>query len=202
MERLLLSLDPTAISATLLVRTPGERLRLNLGGALLPGPVRRGRWDRRTLPVEAHPVYRLMYRLDACGYEPEAGVVAFEAYFRERGLSLAAAREKARRKGAALVRRYAGLVQGMAAEGYRPGRAPDEIGVAIARDGTLLKAPGGQHRFAAARLLGLDRVTAEVRYIHRDWQRGCSGLDPVSLCACIGERLGPACSLEGPVAAA
>ncbi len=202
MERLLLSLDPAAISVALLVRTPGERLRLGLGGAFLPTPVRRGGWDRRTLPVEAHPVYRLMHRLDACGYDPEAGTAAFEAYFRERGLSPAAAREKARRKGAALVWRYAGLVRSMAAEGYRPGRAPDEIGVAIARDGTLLKAPGGQHRFAAARLLGLDRVTAEVCYIHRDWQRGCGGLDPVSLCACLGERLGAACYLDEPAAAA
>lgn len=191
MERLLLDLDPTPIDRYVSVRTPVEKLRFHLNGLLLPGPVRRGNWDGRALPMEHHPTFRLIQRLYESDYDLHAGLVALEEYFRQRGLSAAAARDKTERKGAKIVWRYAGLARRMAEEGYRPGLARDEVGVAIARDGTLLKAPGGQHRFAVARLLGLRCITAEVRYVHRSWQRRCGGSDPASLCACIWEQLRP-----------
>ncbi|SFD36786.1 hypothetical protein SAMN05660831_01542 [Thiohalospira halophila DSM 15071] len=189
MERLLLNLDPASITEYISIRTPVEKARFNLSGLFLPQPVRRGSWDRQTYPMEDHPTFRLIRRLYESDYDLPTGMVALEQYFGERGLSPLKARDKAERKGAEILWRYAELARGMADTGYQPGLARDEIGVAIARDGTLLKAPGGQHRFAVARMLGLDCVTAEVRYIHRAWQRACKGADLESLRTCTREQI-------------
>ena len=62
-----------------------------------------------------------------------------------------------------------GMLEDMAEHGYRPGQRGDEVGIAVARDGTLLKTAGGWHRFAAAHLLGIPSVRAEVRFIHPRW---------------------------------
>jgi hypothetical protein len=41
-----------------------------------------------------------------------------------------------------------------------------EIGIALDCDGSLVKLPGGQHRVAIARAIGLPRIPVEVRLIH------------------------------------
>ena len=41
-----------------------------------------------------------------------------------------------------------------------------DIGVALAADGRLVKLPGGQHRFAIARALGLKEVPVQLRLLH------------------------------------
>ena len=46
--------------------------------------------------------------------------------------------------------------------------ADREIGVAVDANGSLVKLPGGQHRFALAAVLGLDLIPVEVRMIHCD----------------------------------
>ncbi len=46
-----------------------------------------------------------------------------------------------------------------------------EIGVAISAHGELIKLPGGQHRTAIARVLGLATIPVQVRLVHRDWWR-------------------------------
>lgn len=65
--------------------------------------------------------------------------------------------------------------------GWRAGRrrwlaelGEQDIGVALAADGRLLKLPGGQHRFAIARALGLKEVPVELRLLHVDALQGMS----------------------------
>jgi hypothetical protein len=57
--------------------------------------------------------------------------------------------------------------------GWRAGRrrwlaelGEQDIGVALAAQGRLVKLPGGQHRFAIARALGLEAVPVQVRMLH------------------------------------
>ena len=49
-----------------------------------------------------------------------------------------------------------------------------DVGVALAADGRLVKLPGGQHRFAIARALGLKEVPVELRLLHVDALQGMS----------------------------
>lgn len=44
--------------------------------------------------------------------------------------------------------------------------ADREIGIALDRDGSLVKLQGGQHRFALAVALGLEKVPVELRMVH------------------------------------
>lgn len=69
------------------------------------------------------------------------------------------------------------LHRSMRRHGYRDGREIDgavpildEIGVDMARDGTLLWRGYGQHRLALARLLGIERVPVLVHRRHAEWQ--------------------------------
>lgn len=49
-----------------------------------------------------------------------------------------------------------------------------DIGVAIDATGRLCKLPGGQHRFAIARALGLSEIPVQVRMLHADALQGRS----------------------------
>lgn len=44
-----------------------------------------------------------------------------------------------------------------------------EIGVAIGADGSFYRLPGGQHRTAIARVLGLPALPVQVRLVHAEW---------------------------------
>jgi hypothetical protein len=46
-----------------------------------------------------------------------------------------------------------------------------DIGVAIGAGGEVYRLPGGQHRTAIARVLGLKRLPVEVRLVHEQWLR-------------------------------
>lgn len=60
-------------------------------------------------------------------------------------------------------------------------RGEQDIGVALDATGRLSKLPGGQHRFAIARALGLDAVPVQVRLLHVGALRGRSAGELVSL---------------------
>ena len=169
MQPLRVDIDPARIQRYFLVRTPGAQLRMNMGRILLPRPLCRGRWDQRTQPVVDHPVYRLMAGLLQHGDDPEYCRDLLAAYYRERGRPLAEAEAKADHKVDDVMNRYGGMLEDMAEHGYRPGLAGGEVGIGIARDGTLLKTAGGWHRFAAAHLLEIPEVRTEVRFIHPGW---------------------------------
>jgi hypothetical protein len=68
-----------------------------------------------------------------------------------------------------------------ARSGWRAGRrrwlaelGEQDIGVALTADGLLVKLPGGQHRFAIARALGLGEVPVQLRLLHVDALQGMS----------------------------
>jgi hypothetical protein len=61
------------------------------------------------------------------------------------------------------------LVRSLQAEGYTSERPSSTAGIAIGRDGTLLKIWNGNHRFAIARCIGLATVPVSVRLVHADW---------------------------------
>lgn len=56
-----------------------------------------------------------------------------------------------------------------------------DIGVALAADGRLVKLPGGQHRFAIARALDLQEVPVQVRLLHVDALHGMSASGLIEL---------------------
>ena len=74
---------------------------------------------------------------------------------------------------------YLDFLDDMAVNGFDPGRGKDPIGVAITRDGTVVKVNRGLHRLAMAQRLGLPSVPVQVRHVHRLWWKevtqGASG---------------------------
>ncbi|HLU00370.1 MAG TPA: hypothetical protein VKZ70_11570 [Burkholderiaceae bacterium] len=64
---------------------------------------------------------------------------------------------------------YLDFLDDMAATGFDPGRGKDPIGVAITRNGTIVKVNRGLHRLAMAQRLGLPSIPVQVRHVHRLW---------------------------------
>lgn len=78
------------------------------------------------------------------------------------------------------LRVYLHFLDDMAANGYDPARGKDPIGVAISREGRILKINRGLHRLAMAQRIGLPSIPVRVRCVHRIWwdrvTRGASGV--------------------------
>lgn len=92
---------------------------------------------------------------------------------------------------------YIGYLDGMAASGYVAALTRDDIGVAISREGRILKINRGLHRLAMAQHVGLPRIPVRVRAVHRIWwdevTRGVSGLAALErMCSalrdCVAEQ--------------
>ncbi len=67
------------------------------------------------------------------------------------------------------LRVYLSFLDDMAARGFDATRGKDELGVAVSREGRLIKINRGLHRLAMAQRLGLPSVPVRVRAIHREW---------------------------------
>lgn len=67
------------------------------------------------------------------------------------------------------LRAYLGFLDDMAKRGFDAERGKDALGVAVSRDGRLLKINRGLHRLAMAQYLGLETVPVQVRAVHREW---------------------------------
>lgn len=61
---------------------------------------------------------------------------------------------------------------------YWAEQGEQEIGIAIDHDGTLCRLPGGQHRTAVARVLGLSALPVQVRLVHSGWLKNQSAAPP------------------------
>ncbi|MDS1139377.1 hypothetical protein RE432_02940 [Pusillimonas sp. SM2304] len=90
------------------------------------------------------------------------------------------------------LRVYIGYLDDMAAKGYVADVTRDDLGVAISREGRILKINRGLHRLAMAQRLGLPRVPVRVRAVHRIWwdqiTEGASGqLALERLCQALGQ---------------
>ncbi|MBB3192200.1 hypothetical protein [Halomonas cerina] len=69
----------------------------------------------------------------------------------------------------AYLRVYLSFLDDMAVRGFDDTRGKDALGVAVTREGRLLKINRGLHRLAMAQRLGLDSVPVSVKAVHREW---------------------------------
>ncbi|WP_052365430.1 hypothetical protein [Halotalea alkalilenta] len=67
------------------------------------------------------------------------------------------------------LRVYLAFLDGMAAEGFDASRGKDRLGVAVSREGKLLKINRGLHWLAMAQSIGLPLVPVVVQNVHRQW---------------------------------
>lgn len=67
------------------------------------------------------------------------------------------------------LRVYLSFLDDMAARGFDASRGKDELGVAVSREGRLIKINRGLHRLAMAQRLGLPSVPVRVKAVHREW---------------------------------
>ncbi|QFU01508.1 hypothetical protein FIU83_07625 [Halomonas sp. THAF5a] len=67
------------------------------------------------------------------------------------------------------LRVYLSFLDDMAARGFDAGRGKDQLGVAVSREGRLIKINRGLHRLAMAQRLGLPSVPVVVKAVHREW---------------------------------
>jgi hypothetical protein len=133
-----------------------------------------GDWDLRAEPVEQHSRYQLMADIWAHRerLEESATLRTFNTLL-EAGrpvelLNLGLRLDSSERVLAYLQQQLA-LFDSLAREGFIPERAPDELKVAIGRNGEIIKANGGRKRLMASRILGLERIPLRIAYMHRDW---------------------------------
>lgn len=64
---------------------------------------------------------------------------------------------------------YLGFLDRMAEHGYDEHRAKDYPGIAITREGKIVKVRRGAHRLAMAQWLGLPQLPMQIHYVHRLW---------------------------------
>lgn len=173
-QELRLALAPTALDRVFHKRTVISRLSFALGGLGLPAGVSRGVWDLQSYPFVEHPTYRLMKVCHDSGFSAREVMPHYVDYIRCCGQkrTKAAIEAKARANLDSVLRTYEAIAQSMSRDGYVPDAAGDDIGLAIGRDGSPIKFSGGNHRLALALILGLDKVVASVRVVHRRWHRG------------------------------
>ena len=174
-ERILVRVAPEAIACACQHRSLRARAARVADSLFVCRWLRRGDWDRRTFAFQDHETARLVAAVIERDWNPEACLEPLIAYYRWRGQP--EPEDRARRKLADYLARYRALAEDLLANGYQAGRARDEIGVALARDGRLVKVSGGNHRLALAQQLGLAEIVVQIRFAHagrypvRTWLR-------------------------------
>lgn len=85
---------------------------------------------------------------------------------------------------------YRGYLQDMSRNGFRQGITKDEMGVAVSRDGRLLKINRGLHRLAMAQQVGVPSVPVVVKAVHREfWERVTVGAEGDEALRLLSEAL-------------
>ena len=148
----------------------------------------RGDWQRNVHPVERNGIYREMEQMLGAGgdYRSTASYrhclqrIEDGNPVRRAGRPLATQADVDR-----YYEHYLALARSIE-KGYRPSRETrpahwsggagrsrfvSEIAAAVDEEGRLLRFAGGQHRFAIARVLGLEAVPVEVVAVHVDFVR-------------------------------
>lgn len=170
-DRIRLTIPPAAVSHYFIRRRPRDKVIFAARGAMLPRYLRRGDWDRGLPLVQEHPVYQLMAAFVRHDFDPERCRAPLVTYYVARGEEQARARAHAERRLVSYLAAYRSLYEDMREHGYRAEASEDQVGVAIDRGGCFVKVAEGHHRFALAHLLGLKRITAELRFVHWRWYR-------------------------------
>ncbi|WP_243737168.1 hypothetical protein [Halomonas ventosae] len=133
-----------------------------------------GRWDLRRGDLRLGSRYRFISDLDEHRHDL-TGSEAFHAY----KARLEAGRPwRSHQKGVLLdsearILAYLGVylsfMDDMAVRGFDAWRGKDALGVAVTREGRLLKINRGLHRLAMAQRMGLDSLPVMVKAVHRKW---------------------------------
>jgi len=169
--KILIDVPTTTVERVLVKRTFLSKV-LFFGNRMFWHPlVKHGRWHQRTTAFTDHPTHVLLQALLSDSLSDEDRASALTAYYLARGKSAWQAEKKVGEKLEQYMIRYHNIAESMRRNGYLVDLASDEIGIAIAPDGSFIKVSGGNHRLAIARLIDLPTVVAEVRFVHRDWLR-------------------------------
>jgi hypothetical protein len=161
--------DPLTIRHMLQRRLPARGI-----GRRLPGD-----WDRRAVPVSETTLYRGLRERFVEGLAWEDTVLHPGRYRKrcpgEPDRYRRYSPERFAARGAFLDRLY----RDMATNGYRSYREVGgvferEMGVAVGRDGQLIRNTGGLHRLILSQLLELPRVPVRVVAVHEEWSE-CVG---------------------------
>lgn len=135
-----------------------------------------GAWEERVRPLDEHPRHRLMADVWA-HREALEGSRTFAEY---RAMLAQGRPAEVLNKGLRLdsetrildfLRTQLALLVSLHRDGFIVGLAPDELYVAVGREGQLYKANAGRKRFTAARILGMPALPVRVAYVHPDWLR-------------------------------
>ncbi|WP_104203713.1 hypothetical protein [Billgrantia saliphila] len=85
---------------------------------------------------------------------------------------------------------YLSFMDDMAVWGFDDSLGKDELGVAVTREGRLLKINRGLHRLAMAQRVGLDEVPVSVKAVHREWwERVTAGVSGQAALECLSAAL-------------
>ncbi len=166
----IVSLDPGSITGNFRCRGWRRKLAFYTRSLDLPRYRRRGAWDLLATTFRDHPTYVRLDMVYSHVYqifskqELQNLVKAEDAHVLGQLLPALPQPLTARR-----LQRYLYLLELMASQGYSRELAPDYIGLALGREGQPIKVSEGNHRLAAAQILGLASIEAEVRYVHEKW---------------------------------
>ncbi len=73
----------------------------------------------------------------------------------------------------ALLAKYTGIARNILESGYDPGKVKEHIGVAVDRNGELIKFNNGRHRLIIAQALKLPTIPVEVKAVDVAWLEEC-----------------------------
>lgn len=134
----------------------------------------RGDWDLRAAPIEEHYRYKMMSDLWRHRNQLESSDTYREMVWKiEQNQPIARLNKGLLMDTPGRVHAYledqVRIFHSLATEGFRPELAVDELNVAIARDGQLVKANAGRKRLISAQILGMDSIPVRIAYVHSHW---------------------------------
>ena len=136
--------------------------------------LRGGDWDQRAPSITEHERYQLMQDV----WQHRGDLRASESFRKFMGMIERGKPKRIPNKNYFLnteervlefLEAQLVLFDSMATHGIKPELAPDEMNVAIGRDGEIIKANAGRKRAFGARILGLPAIPVRVAYIHEEW---------------------------------
>ncbi|WP_221195912.1 hypothetical protein [Halomonas organivorans] len=161
-----------------------------------------GEWDLRRSDLRFGSRYRFISEIDECRDD----LTRTERYTRYMAHLKSGRPWRSHQQGVLLdseariqlyLQAYLGFLDHMASNGFDGARGKDRLGVAVTREGRLLKINRGLHRLAMAQRLGLPLVPVRVKAVHREWwcrvvgsAEGQDALERVrlALSACVPEE--------------
>ncbi|QFT85197.1 hypothetical protein FIU88_09435 [Halomonas sp. THAF12] len=170
-DHLTLQVDPRALIQSTDWRGYDRRLRPSSSRFLWDGD-----WDLRRGNLRFSSRYRFVSDLD----EHRHDLTQSTAFARYAGYLTAGKPWSSHQQGVLLdsearilmyLRVYLSFLDDMAVRGFDASRGKDALGVAVSREGRLIKINRGLHRLAMAQRLGLPTVPVRVKAVHRDWWR-------------------------------